>query len=166
MATFDLKNAVILIKDGTGAPNTLTVNLGEGTLQYTERRNLTYRKNRGVLDDVVLGDEEPVDVQIDAVWEYLKASTGGTPTIEDVLKKRGEAADWTSTDADTCRPYAVDIEITLTPPCSADDKEIILLENFRWEEIQHNANEGQLSITGKCNVTEASVTRTSQVTTT
>jgi hypothetical protein len=162
MATFDLKNAVIKIKDGTATPLTLTVNLGEGTLQYTERRNLTYRKNRGVLDDVVLGDQEPVDVQIDAVWEYLKADTGQTVSIEDALKKRGEAAAWVSTDSDTCRPYAVDLEITLTPPCTADDKEVILLEDFRWEEIQHNANEGQLSITGKCNRVEATITRVPQ----
>jgi len=161
-ATFDLKNATIKIIDGSGTPNELTVNIGEGSISYTERRNMNYRRNRGKLDDVVLGDEEPIDVQMDFVWEYLKADTGQTVSVEDAVKKRGEAASWTSVDSNACRPYAVDIEIELTPACSADDIETILLEDFRWEELNHNANEGSVSLSGKCNKVEATITRTAQ----
>ena len=124
------------------------------------KRNLNYRKNRGVLDDVVLGDEEPIDVQIDAVWTYIRADVGDAPSIEDAVKQKNEAISWVSTDSDLCRPYAVDIEILLTPVCVADKKETVLLEDFRYEEINHNANDGTLSLTGKCNKTEATITRT------
>jgi hypothetical protein len=163
MAIFDLKNAVIKIKDGTPTtPLEITINIGEGTLSYSEKRNLNYRKNRGVLDDVVLGDEEPVDVQIDAIWEYIRADTGDSPSIEDAVKKKNEAISWISSDSNLCRPYAVDIEIVLTPVCAADKIETITLSDFRYEEINHNANDGTLSLTGKCNITEAVVARTAQ----
>jgi hypothetical protein len=162
MASFDLKNATIKIKDN--GSEFIEVNISEGNLTYTERRNIEYRRNRGLLDDVRLGDEEPVDVSIDALWEFLRADTGEDPSIEDALKQRGEASAWVSTDSDTCRPYAVDIEIYLAHPCGATKAEVILLSDFRYEEIQHDAREGQLSITGKCNVTEATVTRVTTTT--
>lgn len=160
----DLKNATIKIKDGTTpTANSLTVRLGSGTLSYDESRNVEYILNRGKLDDVRLGDEVPMDVSIDAMWSELRASSGDPPTIEDVLKKRGVASSWVSTDADGCRPYAVDIEVEHTPICNNIDIETILLSDFRYDKISHDPKTGMLKITGKCNVTEASITRTAQV---
>ena len=38
-AIFDLKNATIKIKDGTATtPNEITINIGEGTLSYSEEK--------------------------------------------------------------------------------------------------------------------------------
>ena len=163
MTQFDLKNAVIKIKDGTApTPNEITVKIGEGTMTFSEKRPLMYKKNRGRLDDVVTADEEPVEVSIDAVWDYIKASSGATPTIIDALKKRGEAASWVSSDVNTCRPYAVDIEVTYTPICDDEDIGTITLSDFRYEDISHNLKEGQFSITGKCNITEPTIVRTAQ----
>jgi hypothetical protein len=98
---------------------------------------------------------------MDFVWEYLKGQTGsGTPTIEDALKKRGEAASWTSTDSDQCRPYAVDIEVIYSPtPVACGDMEIILLQDFRYESLDHDLSGGTVAVSGQCNVTEATVTR-------
>lgn len=163
MPVFDLKNATIRIKDGTSpTPNNIEIKMGEGTLSYTEKKNRVYKKDRGKLYQVMEGDEEPVDITIDGIWEYLKADTGNPPTIEDALKKRGEAASWVSTDSDLCAPYAVDLEIEFIPPCVADKKEIILLSDFRYEELAHNAKEANISIRGKANVTEATITRVAQ----
>jgi hypothetical protein len=89
----------------------------------------------------------------------LRASTGQFPTIEDVLKQRGEASDWTSSSADECEPYAVDIEIEYDPPCGGEEKEIILLQDFRHEQLDHDLRQATVSVTGKCNVKEASITR-------
>lgn len=160
-AQIDLKDATIKIKDGTATPNELTVKVGEGNLTYSENRNIEYTLDRGVLDEVREGDQVPVDVSLDFVWDYLKGQTGsGTPTVEDVLKQRGEAAAWVSTDADTCRPYAVDIEVTYAPsPVSCGDMEIILLQDFRYETLDHDLRAGTVATSGRCNVTEATVTR-------
>lgn len=159
MSVIDLKNATIKIKDGTGTPNEIEIKVGEGQMKYTEKRNIDYRLDRGVLDDVVEGNEEPMEVSLDFQWEFLKASTGDPPTIEDALKQRGEASSWTSSDPDTCRPYAVDIEILYQPPCSGIQDETILLEDFRWEQLDHDLKGGSVSVSGKCNRTEATVTR-------
>ena len=157
MAAIDLKNATIKIKDG--ASHELEVTIGEGNISYTEKRNIVYTKDRGALDEVREGDEEPVEVSMDFVWEFLKANTGDDPTIEDALKQRGEASGWTSTDSDACRPYAVDIEILYTPPCGGIYKEKIVLNDFRYEQLQHDIKNAQVSCSGKCNITEATVTR-------
>ena len=159
MSVIDLKNATIKIKDGTGTPNELEINIGEGQMKFTEKRNIEYRRNRGVLDDVVEGDEEPMEVSLDFQWEFLKASSGDPPTIEDALKQRGGASAWISSDTDTCRPYAVDIEILYTPPCGSLEDETITLEDFRWESLDHDLKGASVSVTGKCNRTEATVVR-------
>lgn len=163
MPVFDLKNADIKMMDGTSpTPNNITIRTGEGTCSYSEKKNRVYKKDRGRLYKVMNGDEEPVDVSIDAIWEYLKSDTGIPPSIEDVLKNRGEASAWVNTDSDLCSPYAVDLQITFTPPCITEKLEIILLSDFRYESLNHNTKDATLAVTGKCNVTDASITRTAQ----
>jgi hypothetical protein len=137
----------------------LQIRIGEGNATWTEKRPITYVKDRGLLDTVRRGDEEPVEVKLDATWVFLKASTGQPVTIEDALKNRGEAAGWTTSSADACEPYAVDIVIEHHPPCSTEEMEIYTLKDFRYEELGHDLKAGQLSITGKCNTVEAVVTR-------
>ncbi len=161
MAVIDLKNATITLQDGTdGTPLFIELKVGDGTLQYTEKRNLEYKKNRGALDSVRLGDEEPVEVKFDFNWEFLKGD--GDTTIEDALKRRGGAAAWVSTDDDPCAPYTLDIIIEYIPPCSAVKKEIITLSDFRQEQLDHDPKAGTVSCSGKCNITEAAVTRVDQ----
>jgi hypothetical protein len=162
MAQFDLKNAVVRFKDGSGTPKTLDLNIGEGTVTYDERRNMEYVRNRGVLDTVREGDEEPMDVRLDLKWEFLKSNTTTNPTAEDALKQRGGAADWVSSDTDTCAPYAVDIEIWYDPKCATEDTEDIILPDFRWESISHDADAGTIAVTGRCNATQALSTRAAQ----
>lgn len=141
------------------APRQLQVRIGEGNVMWTEKRPIVYVKDRGLLDTVREGDEEPVEVKLDATWVFLKASTGQTPTIEDVLKKRGEASGWTTSASDACEPYAVDLVIEYTPPCSTEDLEVYELRDFRYEELAQDLKQGQISISGKCNTVEATVTR-------
>lgn len=149
-----LDNAII-----TALPHEIEVKVGEGNLQWTEKVNMIYTKDRGRLSTVKEGDEEPLEVTFDFIWEFIKADTAKVPTIEDVLKRRGEAAAWVSAAADACEPYAVDMYIYYNTPCSTDDDEIIILEDFRHEELKHDLRAGQISCSGKCNRTEALVTR-------
>lgn len=143
----------------TVGPRRLDVKIGEGNLTYSEKRNMEYTLDRGELDTVKEGDDVPVDAKLDATWEFLRASTGQFPTIEDVLKRRGEASGWTSSSSDDCEPYAIDVEIEYDPPCGGEEREVILLQDFRYENIDHDLKQSQLAISGKCNVKEASVSR-------
>lgn len=161
--SIDFKRATVKIKDATPVtPKSLTVNLGEGNITWTEKRNLIYEKDRGKLAAVREGDEEPMDVQLSARWEFITASTGGTETIEDVLKHVGEGADWVSTETDGCQPFACTIEIEYTPLCDTADIEKIELQKFRYTEVKHDPKSAMLEFTGSCNTTQAVVTRTAQ----
>jgi hypothetical protein len=151
-------NAII-----TWLPHRLQIRIGEGNLQWTEKRNIMYTKDRGRLDTVKLGDEEPVEVKLDFTWVFLKSDTGQTPTVEDVLKKRGEASSWVTSAADMCEPYAVDIKIVYTPPCASEKREVYLVRDFRYEDLGHDVKQGMVSVSGKANITEPTVTRTDSV---
>jgi len=144
----------------TFAGHTLEVNIGEGNLTYSEKREMLYELNRGALDSVREGDEQPVEVSMDFVWEFITAIAGAaTPTIEDALKQRGVALDWESSSADPCEPYAVDLEVEYVPPCGGVQRELITLPDFRYESLDHNFTDAQVSAQGKCNVVEATVVR-------
>ncbi len=160
MAQVDMKNATITIKSKSSADK-IVVKIGDGNLSYTRKQNITYLKDRGKLDTARLGDEEPVEVSLDATWEYI---TGASATIEDALTNAGGASGWESTDPDTCAPYCVDLEIAVENPCTGDSApsnpdETILLKSFRWENIAHDLKGGTFAITGKCNVTAPTATR-------
>lgn len=164
MPVIDLKQTTISIVAG-GVGETVEVKIGEGNLTYNERRNIEYIKDRGLLDTVREGDEEPVEVRMDFTWEYLSSDAGATvPTIEEALKRTGVAAAWDSTDADPCNPYAVDIVILFAPDCFGvgitNEDETITLADFRWESLEHDMRNGSVAVTGQCNVTRATIART------
>jgi len=138
----------------------LEVKVGEGNVVWTETVNRDYVLDRGSLDSVRNGDEAPVDVKFEFTWEWITAVTAsGIPTLEDVLKKRGEAAAWETSDPDTCAPYCVDIIIWYDPGCGGNNTEKIELPYFRYESLEHNLRDSQISCSGKCNVVEATATR-------
>lgn len=148
-------NAII-----TFTGRTLSIKVGDGNAEYTENREFNYDLDRGVLDTVRQGDDQPVDVSLDFVWEFLSAISGvATPTPSDVLHHRGPAADWLSSSDDLCEPYAIDIEIDHTQPCGGEPTEYIVLPDFRWESLPHSLTDAQISMTGRCNATEALVSR-------
>jgi hypothetical protein len=150
-----MKDATIVLKTGS---DSITVKIGKGDLTYTEKRNITYETDGGILDDVFEEDEVPIDVRFNFTWDYI-TGTSGTPSVEDVLKREGAAAAWASTDSDTCRPPATDIQITINKNCSGADGEVILLSDFRHDEIGHGLSAADINVTGRCNVTRATITR-------
>ncbi len=163
-AQIDLKHCVVTIKDN--GSNTVTVKIGDGNLTWDETVNYQYYLNRGLLDSVRLGDQAPVEVKLDATYEYILGDAAGTGvSVEDALKKRGAAATWVSTDTDTCNPYCVNIQMVHTPICNGVKLETVLLAQFRCEKFSHDPKAGTLSFSGKCNITQATVTRTTQSTT-
>ena len=190
MAQIDLKNAVITLSDGTSPAQTLTVTLGEGNLTWSERRNIDYTLDGGNLDEVREGDQVPVEMSLSATWTYITGSlvsaAGSTgtddsvPSFSDAIKGEGICATgaagsggsgtggsgggedpWVSSDADLCRPYAVDVIVTYTPSCSStyQDTETITFADFRWEQLDSDLRAGTIACSGKCNIIAPTVVR-------
>lgn len=154
----DMKNTTIRLKAG-GAMEFIDVKMGNGTLTYTEKVNREYIKDRGLLDTVRDGDEEPMDVSLNAQWDHITAASGDSaPTISDVFKHTGLASGWISASADLCEPFCVDILILDVPKCVETD-ETLTLHEFRYEQLQMDLKAGTIAVTGKCNTTRASALR-------
>lgn len=157
MAVIDIKQATIKLRDGsTPAANQLEIKLGEGNLTYTETRNREYILDRGRIDSVRDGDEEPMELNFDGMWEEIMSSNGQPLKPEEALKKIAGAASWVSSDPDTCQPYAVDVELETDAECLTDkEREIITFPDFRYESIPHDTRAGTVSFSGSCNTTQA-----------
>jgi len=139
----------------TGA-RTLVIKVGDGNLTYSEKKARQYTLDRGLLDNVRNADEDPVDVSLDLLWEFISAvNSSGTPTPEEALKKIGEASNWTTTASDICMPYTIDIELEDNANCSPEQREFTMFEEFNWESLAQDLKAGTIKLAGKCNKTTA-----------
>lgn len=141
-------------------PRYINVKVGEGNITYSEKKPREYKKDRGRLDSVRNGDEEPVDVSFQMMYEEITSYSTNPPSLEDVLKTRGNASAWTNPDTNNCNSSSVNITFMHTPVgCSTIKREKILLPYFRYEQLDHDPKAGTISCQGKCNATEATATR-------
>lgn len=149
-------NAVI-----TFLPQQIEIKVGDGNLTYTEARELTYELDRGTLDSVRQGDDQPLAVSLQFVYEQVKTGTNEKITPIDALKGIGGAVDWVSSSADSCEVFAVDIVIEYTPACSgtAVEGSTTVFPDFRFDSLQYDLSAAAISVEGRCNSTEALVTR-------
>lgn len=170
MSKIDLKHAIITMTDGGvgSLQQALELNIGDGTLTWNEKKIMEYSLNRGLLDTVRQGNEVPVDVKFDLQYSFVTSITGASAlaiTPIDALKKKGGAATWVSSDTtDPCAPYAVNLQVVYDPPCGGEELEKVVLADFRYEDLAYDLKAGTISATGKCNITEATVTRLAQTT--
>jgi hypothetical protein len=140
----------------------IDIKIGDGNLTYTENTNYDYDLDRGLLDTVREGDQAPMDVNLDFVYEYITTGTGESITPMDAVKGEGGASEWVSSSSDPCEPYAVDMEVVYTPPCGGAEIETTLFPDFRSDSREVDFGEAQIAVTGRCNATEPIVTRTAQ----
>lgn len=158
MPVRDLKNCTVYIKDGGAgsAQKSLEIKIGEGNVTWDETYNREYVKDRGNLDKVRDGDQEPMSLKLDATFEYYTSaglSSGAAPTPIDALKQLAQAADWVSASDDVCEPYCVDIVVDFEPGCGSGalGAERLTFPDFRVEKIGGDIKGGTLSFEGKCN---------------
>jgi hypothetical protein len=143
----------------TFAANEIEIKVGDGDLKYTEKNEYTYDLDRGDLDTVREGNQVPLDLVLDFVYEHITTGTAETISPMDALKRKGSAAEWVSSSSDQCEPYAVDIEITHEAPCGTNQDEITLFPDFRSDQREISLKDATISITGRCNAVEPTVTR-------
>jgi hypothetical protein len=143
----------------TFLPQQIEVKIGEGNLTFTESKEYEYLLDRGILDAVKEGDEQPLEVELEFVYEHITTGTSESITPVDAFKNKGSAAEWVSSSDDLCEPYCVDIEIEHDVPCGTSQDELTLLPEFRYDDLEFNLQDATISVSGKCNATEATVTR-------
>ncbi len=146
----------------TFQPIELEIKIGDGNITYTESSEYEYDLDRGVLDSVRAGDQVPMDVSLDFVYEYITTGTNETIAPMDALKQIGAASEWRSSSADPCEPYAVDVRVVHTPICTTQEIETTIFPDFRSESREPDLGEASVSVTGRCNVVQPTITRTAQ----
>lgn len=157
---FDFKQAVLVVKDGTGTPNTHTVVFGEGTFSWTRTRAIKFTPNRGVISTgtVRTDDEVPMEVSISALLNFMIKDSSETITLYEILFGENGASAYVST-GDDCEPYAVNLEFTWTPVCVATTKaEKLVFPKFMVEKCTPDMK-GIISFNGKCKATKPTITR-------
>ena len=149
------------VEDGTVtfAPQELEIKIGDGNVTYTEHKEYQYLLDRGDLDTVREGNEVPMDVKLDCVYEHITTGTSETISPMDAIKGVGSAAEWVSSSSDLCEPYAVDLEVEHEPSCGVTQDETTLFPDFRPDTKEVNFKDATISVSGKCNASEPVVSR-------
>ena len=145
----------------TFLPQRITVKIGDGDLTWTEAREMIYDLDRDLLDTVRLGAEQPLEIDLAFTFEYVTTESGQSITPVDAIKREGEASEWVSSSSDLCEPYAVDIYVVHCVPCGTDQDQDFTFQDFRYESLDYSVQEAAISVSGKCNVTDAVTTRSS-----
>ena len=137
----------------------VSIKIGEGNLTYTINKEYEYVLDRGDIDTVREGDQQPMDVSVDAVYEQITTGTSETITPYDALNGVGDASEWVSSATDACEPYAVDLEVVHARSCGSTQDETTVLPDFRYESLEVDLDGGTFAISGRCNAVTPTVTR-------
>ena len=143
----------------TWLPQRITIAIGDGDLSWTENRDLIYDLDRDTLDTVRLGEDQPLEVELAFTFEYVTTQSGQAITPVDAIKRIGEATEWVSSSSDLCEPYAVDIYVVHCVPCGTDQDQDFLFEDFRYESLEYSIQDASIAVSGRCNVTDVTTTR-------
>lgn len=157
MAQIDLRRTTIRLSDG--GSNYVDMSIGEGTLDFSVKREIEVVKNRGKLDTIRENEEVPLTVETAFIWEFLDNGGEDPPSIEDVLYRRGAASTWVSVSSDNDAPFCVNITIINDPECTGVLRELITLRQFHFESLDHSLREGAVALKGLCNAKAAQVSR-------
>lgn len=143
----------------TFLPQQIEIKIGEGNLTYTENREYEYLLDRGDLDTVREGNEVPMDVSLEFVYEFVRTGTNEAITPVDALKGVGGAAEWVSASSDLCEPYCVDVIIEHDPPCGTAQEEVTTFPEFRHDSLEFDLSAATIAVQGRCNATEPTIVR-------
>lgn len=143
----------------TFLPQRVEVKVGEGNLTWTEAKEYEYVLDRGDLDTVRQGDEQPVELSLDFMFEEVTTGTGEDITVVDALKRAGGATEWVPSSEDQCEPYAVNLIVFQCTPCGGTEDAMYTFPDFRWESLEYNIGDATISTTGRCNASSVTAER-------
>jgi hypothetical protein len=157
--SMDLKNCTIIFRDGDSPKTTLEVKIDEGNIQWEVARNLEVKRDRGLLDYIKEGDEEPMTVNLECRFASLISSTGDPLTPYEFLTMTGAGDELVST-GQVCGASAIDIRVETDHDCQDVEDEIIDFLQFHYEKIGGSFKDGTLSVSGLCNTVLPVATKT------
>lgn len=134
MPVRSLKDGTIEIEDRAlvdATPNTITIDLEEGDLSWTESRPARIISDRGVLSHALTAAEEAYEVSFSMMYQSL--SKHATTTPYDAFTRTGGASAWASTEPKG-DAYAVNLKFTITDPAGGANEEVFL-EQLHVESI-------------------------------
>jgi hypothetical protein len=140
-------------------PQRIEIKIGEGDLSWTENREILYDLDRDLLDTVRLGQEQPVEVDLAFIFDYVTTQSGQAITPVDALKRINEASEWVNSATDPCEPYAVDLYVVHCVPCGTDQDQDFTFSDFRYESLEYSIQDASIAVTGRCNVSSVTSTR-------
>jgi len=143
----------------TFLPCQVEVKIGEGNLTWSEKKEYVYLLDRGDLDTVKEGNEVPVEVSMEFVYEHVTTGTSEDITPSDAIKATGCAANWVSSSADLCEPYSVDLVVVHDVPCGTAQDETLTFADFRFESLDYDLSAATIAVSGKCNVSTVNAVR-------
>jgi hypothetical protein len=143
----------------TFIPQRLEIKIGEGNMTWTEAKEYEYLLDRGNLDTVKEGDEQPVELSLEFVYDYVTSGTSEDITPVDALKQLGDASEWVSSSSDLCEPYAVDMIALHCVPCGTNEDEQLSFSDFRYESLEYDLQEATISVSGRCNISNVPAAR-------
>ena len=136
MPTRNLRDGQLVIKDGGQSPQSVTVALDDGDLEWVETRTPVGVKDRGTLSHLRNGDQVPVFGRFTARFrEFVTTGSGGDVSPYEALTQSGEASDWESTNADGGGVYTVELELTIANPQSGGSAERVTFSKVALERI-------------------------------
>lgn len=144
-------------------PRKVEVKVGEGDIEHTKNKDPQIDTDRGALDGARSGNEQAMEVSFAFVYDWLRSSTTDAPTVDEVLEREGEAADWTNAAADTCEPYQVTLKVIDAPDCGSEQAEIIIYPYFLPTSISASVEAASVSVSGLCVATKPTVRRVANV---
>jgi len=141
MATRNMQDGSLKIKDG--GSNELTIPVMEGDLSFVETTEAPVIMNRGTLYGMATPQETPLELSFTLKFEEWqgKSASGSDPSPVDALRNRGNASTWSGTL--TCGPYTVDLEFTISKPCSAagEEDEVLTFADFHCDRLEFSEGE-------------------------
>lgn len=136
----------------TNGPRKLELIIGEGDVTFSSKKPRIFTLNRGILNSVRNGPQEPMDVTFNAEWHTTKALNSDTsPTLHEVIHQIGHASTWVTTSDDPCSPYCLDVWIANILPCGDVPDEVICFEQMYFETENGSLSNGSFDISGRCN---------------
>ena len=89
----------------TFLPQQVEVKLGDGNLTWTINKEYDYLLDRGNLDTVREGDQQPMDISLDSVYEHITTGTSESISPYDAMNGFGGASNWVSSSSVLSEPY-------------------------------------------------------------
>lgn len=146
----DLKEVTLLFRDGKTTPSELEFKFDEGNITWTVHRNITVKKDRGILDYMKEEDQEAMKVNLEGRFHEITSSSGDPVSPFEFLTFSGAAAGYTSTSP-LCSASAIDIIVKVNHACGTTiQDEIMTFADFTYEDIGGDFKAGSISISGVC----------------